>query len=46
MTDASGAPLDFSRGRKLSSNHGLVVTNGVLHAQVLSAVARALLPAP
>ena len=38
VTDASGAPLDFSLGRRLSGNQGLVVTNGVVHDAVLAAV--------
>ncbi len=39
VTDIHGQPLDFSLGRTLSTNSGVVVTNGPLHQQVLAAVA-------
>ena len=42
VTDIHGRPIDFSTGRTLSHNIGLVATNGKLHAQVLSAVRRVL----
>ena len=38
VTDMEGKPLDFSLGRRLSSNRGIVVTNGGLHDQVLGAI--------
>jgi 3'(2'), 5'-bisphosphate nucleotidase len=38
VTDMAGQPLDFSLGRRLSNNRGIVVTNGALHDQVLKAV--------
>ena len=38
VTDVDGRPLDFTRGRGLESNRGVVVTNGCLHAAVLAAV--------
>ncbi len=38
VTDMEGNPLDFSLGRKLSKNRGIVVTNGTLHEAVLKAV--------
>ncbi|MDY6836954.1 MAG: 3'(2'),5'-bisphosphate nucleotidase [Thermodesulfobacteriota bacterium] len=38
VTDMEGKPLDFSLGRRLTSNRGIVVTNGGLHDQVLRAV--------
>lgn len=38
VTDVRGAPLDFSAGRALSRNTGVVATNGRLHASVLQAV--------
>ena len=38
VTDTRGAPLDFSRGRTLQENSGVVVSNGRLHEQVLGAV--------
>ena len=37
-TDITGKPLDFSQGRTLSQNAGVVATNGVLHAQVVGAI--------
>ena len=38
VTDTQGQTLDFSLGRTLSANSGVVVTNGTLHEQVLAAV--------
>ena len=38
VTDVHGKRLDFSQGRTLSANHGVVATNGHLHDRVLSAV--------
>jgi 3'(2'), 5'-bisphosphate nucleotidase len=38
-TDLAGRPLDFAAGRTLERNRGLVVTNGLLHEQVLRAAA-------
>jgi 3'(2'), 5'-bisphosphate nucleotidase len=38
VTDVTGRPLDFSKGRELSANQGIVATNGVLHDRVLKAV--------
>lgn len=38
VTDLSGAPLDFSAGRTLSANTGVVVSNGHLHSMALQAV--------
>ncbi len=38
VTDTFGQPLDFSFGRTLCENTGVVVTNGLLHEQVLAAV--------
>jgi len=38
VTDVSGRPLEFSRGRELSDNRGIVATNGRLHERVLAAV--------
>jgi 3'(2'), 5'-bisphosphate nucleotidase len=37
VTDVFGRPLDFTRGRKLDRNQGLVVSNGLLHEAVLAA---------
>ena len=38
VTDVAGKPLDFSRGRGLEGNRGVVAANGPLHAAVLAAV--------
>lgn len=38
VTDITGRPLDFTHGRELVNNRGVVVTNGHLHARVLAAV--------
>ncbi len=38
VTDVTGKPLDFSQGRELSANQGIVATNGLLHDRVLAAV--------
>jgi fructose-1,6-bisphosphatase/inositol monophosphatase family enzyme len=38
VTDVLGRPLDFSRGRELSDNRGIVATNGLIHERVLEAV--------
>lgn len=38
VTDISGSPLDFSRGRFLDQNRGVIATNGHLHAPVLEAL--------
>ena len=38
VTDIRGKPLDFSQGRTLSHNYGVVATNRRLHEQVLSAI--------
>lgn len=38
VTDATGAPLDFSRGRTLERNRGVVATNGSLHDEVIAAI--------
>jgi 3'(2'), 5'-bisphosphate nucleotidase len=41
VSDLDGKPLDFGRGRALTANRGIVASNGVLHEQVLAAVATA-----
>ncbi len=46
VTDIKGAPLDFSRGRLLELNRGVVATNGRLHDEVLAAVSATHTPAP
>jgi 3'(2'), 5'-bisphosphate nucleotidase len=38
VTDIDGKPLDFTLGRELSANRGIVVTNGCLHDDVLRAI--------
>ncbi len=35
VTDLDGQPLDFSRGRTLAANRGVLATNGHLHQTVL-----------
>lgn len=37
VTDIYGAPLDFSRGRELNRNRGVIATNGALHEAVVTA---------
>lgn len=38
VTDLFGKTLDFSRGKTLGNNHGIIATNGLLHHRVLEAV--------
>lgn len=38
VTDLDGKPLDFSRGRKLLGNRGLLASNGYLHSAALEAL--------
>jgi len=38
VTDIAGVPLDFSRGRTLEGNRGIIATGGRIHAEVLRAV--------
>jgi 3'(2'), 5'-bisphosphate nucleotidase len=38
VTDTLGNPLDFSSGVKMEKNHGILVTNGILHDVVLNAL--------
>ena len=38
VTDSSGKPLDFSVGKKLLENKGVLATNGAIHEAVLQAV--------
>ena len=42
VTDVHGKGLDFSLGRTLSGNKGIVGTNGLIHEKVLSAVGEVL----
>lgn len=39
VTDIYGKDIDFSKGRALFANQGIVATNGLLHLDVLAAVA-------
>ncbi|HAS81739.1 MAG TPA: 3'(2'),5'-bisphosphate nucleotidase [Verrucomicrobia bacterium] len=39
VTDVFGAGLDFTRGRTLRMNKGVLATNGLLHSSVLGAIA-------
>jgi HAL2 family 3'(2'),5'-bisphosphate nucleotidase len=39
VTDVAGRPLDFTIGRELTANRGIVATNGCLHDEVLKAIA-------
>jgi 3'(2'), 5'-bisphosphate nucleotidase len=41
VTDADGAPLDFTCGPTLARNRGIVATCGSIHDEVIGAVARA-----
>ena len=41
VSDMNGRPLDFSQGRALKANHGVITTNGHVHAAVLDAVRQA-----
>ncbi len=38
VTDVNGAPLDFSHGRKLEHNAGVIATDGRFHDEVVDAV--------
>ncbi|NWG01775.1 MAG: 3'(2'),5'-bisphosphate nucleotidase [Syntrophaceae bacterium] len=38
VTDIYGHPLDFSGGIKMEKNHGVLVTNGILHEVILKAL--------
>jgi 3'(2'), 5'-bisphosphate nucleotidase len=42
VTDAFGRPLDFSRGRTLEDNKGIIASNGRFHGEVVEAVGPAL----
>ena len=42
VTDVRGVDLDFSLGRTLKDNKGVIVTNGHLHERVLGAVKQVL----
>lgn len=38
VTDVDGQALDFSQGRRMTGNRGILATNGALHAQVLECI--------
>lgn len=38
VTDVNGKPLDFTAGRQLDNNTGIVATNGHIHDRVLAAI--------
>lgn len=40
ITDLDGRPLDFSQGRTLAKNRGIVATNGRLHEAILAGLRR------
>jgi 3'(2'), 5'-bisphosphate nucleotidase len=40
VSDIHGLPLDWTAGRKLSKNRGVLMTNGYVHDAVLEAIAR------
>jgi len=39
LTDLTGKPLDFSQGRTLKNNRGVLATNGLLHEKILQGLA-------
>lgn len=41
LTDVSGKPLDFTQGRKLQNNAGIVASKGFDHAKIIEAIAGA-----
>jgi len=41
VTDMHGTPLDFTHGRRLEENTGVVATNGPFHDEVIDALAAA-----
>jgi len=42
VTDVRGKPLEFTHGRQLEENAGIVATNGPIHDAVIEAVAQVL----
>eukprot|EP00002_Diphylleia_rotans_P022213 TRINITY_DN4348_c0_g1_i6.p1 TRINITY_DN4348_c0_g1~~TRINITY_DN4348_c0_g1_i6.p1 ORF type:complete len:1009 (+),score=227.54 TRINITY_DN4348_c0_g1_i6:56-3082(+) len=42
VSDVTGAKLDFSLGRTLKNNRGIIASNGVIHEHVVSVVKRIL----
>lgn len=42
VTDVDGSPLDFTTGRELSNNTGMIVSNGKFHDRIIEAVQKVL----
>ena len=42
VTDITGKPLDFTRGRTLAVNQGIIATNSLIHDRVVEAVQQVL----
>lgn len=42
VTDGRGQPLDFSKGRYMDNDDGIVATNGVMHDTIIEAVQAAI----
>jgi len=40
VTDVHGAPLDFTQGKTLTQNAGIIASNGSFHQQIVEAVQR------
>jgi len=40
ITDLQGRPLDFSQGRTLADNRGVLATNGLIHGELLDGLKR------
>ena len=40
VTDVNGRALDFSQGRRMTTNRGILATNGELHPQLLECIRR------
>ena len=40
VTDVDGRTLDFSQGRRMTTNRGILATNGELHPQLLDCIRR------
>ncbi len=40
VTDVNGLPLEFTHGRELTANRGVIATTGNIHAEVIAAYAK------
>jgi 3'(2'), 5'-bisphosphate nucleotidase len=38
VTDADGRALDYTQGRRMTTNRGIVATNGIVHSRVLASI--------